>query len=346
MTPTVEAIYELEQLEQPGLLKKLKTRRPSCSLCGHDLRPWMTVPIDTRKEAPCDYGHLYRCSACSFGMALPRPAPSMIGAFYQLDSYYTHGESHMAGRGTRTFSDRLRLHLAWRLDFGESLTAGMVHRILGNKSSDICDIGCGAGDFPLELKALGHRIEGIEVDPVAVGLARSRGLTVHTGTAEDLPQAVAGRKFDLVIMRHVMEHLLDPVAAMRTVRDLARPGGLYICVVPNNASLGLASAGETWEALDVPRHLNFFVPENLRTLCLHAGLKPVRLFYGQYCRQFTNEWINTEARIHDSIVRVTGKPRPASCRNTSSKAWKLLLRSALAGKAAKYDEVGIIAKMP
>jgi SAM-dependent methyltransferase len=235
----------------------------------------MSVPIDIRKESPCDYGQLYRCADCSFGMTLPRPTPAEIATFYDLTSYYTHGECHMAERGARTLFDRLRLYLAWKLDFGETLTAGMVHQILGGRPADVCDIGCGAGDFPLELKAIGHRIEGIEIDSVAVDLGRKRGGSPSTpGSVETLPRAVVGRQFDLVIMRHVLEHLLDPIEAVRTTKSLVRPGGLFICVVPNNAAQGLASAGETWEPLDVPRHLNFFIPENLRTICQRAGLTP------------------------------------------------------------------------
>jgi 2-polyprenyl-3-methyl-5-hydroxy-6-metoxy-1,4-benzoquinol methylase len=303
------------------------------------------MPIDARKETRCEFGELFRCSACSFGLTLPRPAPEEIGAFYDLSSYYTHGESHMAQSGEKTLLDRLRLYLAWKLDSGESLNTEMVHRILDQQPSDICDIGCGAGDFPLELKAIGHRIEGIEIDPQAVELARSRGLTVHTGTIEDLPEAVVGRQFDLVIMRHVMEHLLHPVEAVKKVASLVRPGGLYIWVVPNNAAMGLAGAGETWEALDVPRHINFFVPENLRTISQMAGFKPVRLIYGQYLRQFSNEWINTESRTYDAIERITGHPPRVGRRNSSSRAWGLLVRSAFADDAAKYDEVGIIAQM-
>ncbi len=318
----------------------------ACQLCGDSIDHWMTMPIDPKKETPCKHGKLFRCRNCSFGMTLPRPPQDEIGTFYRLDNYYTHGKSHFAAPGVRTLIDRLRLRLAWMLDFGEQMDAKMIDQLLPQKSAEICDIGCGSGSLARDLNALGHRVVGVEVDQDAIRQATARGVKVREGTIERLPDAVASRQFDLVIMFNVLEHILDPILAVRAVAKLLKPGGQFICIVPNNASVGLADSGLAWEPLDVPRHLNFFVPANLQTICEHAGLTRQRLFFRCYCRQFTNEWINTERRIYDAIVRTKSSATKNLRQNSRLRAWRLLARTALARAEAKYDQVGIIAQRP
>lgn len=302
------------------------------------------MPIDPKKETPCEHGHLFRCASCSFGMVLPRPGSSEIAAFYDLENYYTHGRSHLTASGDRTLADRVRFHLAWRMDFGEVLCPEMVHRLLMRQPSDVCDIGCGSGWLAGQLARLGHRIMGVEVDRNAIQLAKASGVEIHEGSIEDLPEAVANRQFDLVIMSHVLEHVLEPVRAVETVKGLLRSGGRFVCVVPNNACAGLSHSGLAWEPLDVPRHLNFFVPENLRAICERVRLKPLRLFFGGYFRQFSNEWIDTERRIYDAIVRHSPTPPPHLRPNSRARAWWLLARTIFASKRSKYDQVGMIAE--
>jgi len=41
------------------------------------------------------------------------------------------------------------------------------------------------------------------------------------------------RDFDLVVMSHVLEHMLDPVAALQSALEVLRPGGHLLLAVPN-----------------------------------------------------------------------------------------------------------------
>ncbi len=243
----------------------------SCYLCSQPMTFWLEMPIDAKKFTPIQYSSAFRCSACGFGAILPRPLEEEISDAYQLSSYYTHGRSHFSSAGRVTFLDRLRVHLAWRLDFGTLITPEVLHRLLSEKYSDICDIGCGNGSMAAALSNFGHRVTGVEVDLHAAEQAMQRGVQLFQGTAERLPEAVSNKKFDMVLMSHVLEHTIDPVAAVRNATQLLRSGGRFVCEVPNCAAISLEHSGLAWEPLDIPRHLNFFVPENLRTLCERNG---------------------------------------------------------------------------
>ena len=236
------------------------------------MQEWFTMPIDPKKETPCSYGQVFRCKACSFGAIMPRPPWQAVADFYNLENYYTHGKSHFAGAGESTLWDKVRFHLSWRMDFGRSLTPETAHNLLKAKPSDICDIGCGHGEFVAELVGLGHHAVGIEFDIQAAEKARQIGVELHQGSAELLPEEVASRRFKLVTMSHVLEHCLDPMKAFENASKLIQPGGFLVCIVPNTAALGFTYAGLAWEPLDVPRHMNFFEPRNLAMLCDTFGL--------------------------------------------------------------------------
>jgi 2-polyprenyl-3-methyl-5-hydroxy-6-metoxy-1,4-benzoquinol methylase len=150
------------------------------------------------------------------------------------------------------------------------------------------------------------------------------------------------RRFNVVVMRHVLEHCLDPMTALLNAKSLLKRKGRLIIDVPNALAMGLAHCGVAWEPLDTPRHLQFFTANALQELCSRANLKVRKVYYGSYCTQFRNEWIATEQRIHDAIKK-SGLKHSAMTRNSRLHAWKLLMQTALAEECLKYINVGIIA---
>jgi SAM-dependent methyltransferase len=314
---------------------------PICPLCGQTLALWLSMPIDSQRRQPTAHGTVYRCPVCSFGMTWPRPSREEVQDFYQFD-YYTHCQSQPGETESVPLLDKVRLHLAWRFDRGEDLDQMMMDRLAKSPSSEVCDIGCGSAALLDRLARLGHSVVGVDPDPVSVANGVDRGLQVYEGSAENLPDAVASRRFDVVTLSHVLEHTLDPLEAVKQAASILRPGGLLVCEVPNNAHLGLDFVGTAWSWLDIPRHINFFVPENLVAITQRVGLMPIRLFHVGFCRHFSNSWINTEIQIYDAVVQYGDS---AACRrNSKLRAWSLLARTAMASKARKYDSVGILAE--
>jgi len=94
----------------------------------------------------------------------------------------------------------------------------------------LLDLGCGTGGNVGALARLGEVI-GIEPDPSAVALARTRGGAVFcraSGTA--LP--FAGGSFDGVIAADVLEHIAEDTSALAEISRVLRPGGLLVFSVP------------------------------------------------------------------------------------------------------------------
>jgi ubiquinone/menaquinone biosynthesis C-methylase UbiE len=100
------------------------------------------------------------------------------------------------------------------------------------QSTDVVDIGCGAGQKTLVWAEHGARsVVGLDPDPARVAaaeqLSEARGMSdvvrYEVGIAEDAPLPAASA--DVVIATEVMEHLPDPSGFLRECERILRPGG-------------------------------------------------------------------------------------------------------------------------
>jgi SAM-dependent methyltransferase len=132
------------------------------------------------------------------------------------------------------------------------------------------DIGCGNGRFMDRIQRHGWDVIGVDTSLAAAAAAReSFGITVHVGTVEDAP--IDDGSLDFVHMSHVIEHLPQPVATLRRVALVLRPGGRLYVETPNIDSLAFRWTREYWFALDAPRHLWLFGPATLRRALAECG---------------------------------------------------------------------------
>jgi 2-polyprenyl-6-hydroxyphenyl methylase / 3-demethylubiquinone-9 3-methyltransferase len=101
----------------------------------------------------------------------------------------------------------------------------------------ILDGGCGRGFYLNFLRAVcAARLWGVEYDAeIAAKAARAHagrpGIQIVRADLERLP--FGGKHFDKAILSEVLEHVNDDVAALSSVADAMRPGGLIAITVPN-----------------------------------------------------------------------------------------------------------------
>ncbi|WP_005035828.1 class I SAM-dependent methyltransferase [Holophaga foetida] len=97
----------------------------------------------------------------------------------------------------------------------------------------IADIGCSFGITLLALKERGFKdLFAIDPDRAAIRYLASQGVPGRHGLAtEELPE-LEGR-FDLIILRHVLEHLESPLQAIRNVVKWLKPEGRIYIELPD-----------------------------------------------------------------------------------------------------------------
>lgn len=317
---------------------------PRCPISGEKMQPGLLVPFDWRRSDDRRSWRIWWGEASGFGQIHPRPAPSDIAEFYDIENYYTHAEreGHDSARESRQVGalGRLLGSIAYRFEHGAEPTSAWWRSIIPAGARNGLEIGCGDGDRMDTFSPFLAHVRGVEPDPRAAAVARSRGLDVMEGTAESLPAAILDRQYDLIAFVHVLEHTLDPVAALRNAREVLAEGGVMSIEVPNNACEGARRMRQSWRWLDAPRHLNFFTTESLVACAQAAGLTVKAVLYRGYVRQFMPDWIIDEACISARLERrpVTQADIDRQVRHSAA----LLASSALAHPSRKYDSVRIL----
>jgi hypothetical protein len=82
-------------------------------------------------------------------------------------------------------------------------------------------------------------------------------------------------QFDLIVMRHVLEHVPDLWSFLVDIRDLGSDSCVLYVRVPNRASLAARVFGRYWYGLDFPRHLYYFTPRHLGHILRGSGFEGV-----------------------------------------------------------------------
>lgn len=141
----------------------------------------------------------------------------------------------------------------------------------------VLEVGCGDGMRLTLLSEHGWIPEGQDVDATAVENSRkSTGLTVHLGEIDTIGLEHNG--YDAVVMNHVLEHVPDPRSLLVECKQLLRPDGKLVVVVPNFSGRGRSIFGPAWVGIDPPRHLYHFSPPSLKRLASLAGLPGAKIF--------------------------------------------------------------------
>ena len=135
------------------------------------------------------------------------------------------------------------------------------------------EVGVGASECLLAAQEIGYETFGIDVIERHVEDAKNLyGLNVETS---DFNEYQSDRKWDVIIMGDVLEHVNDPVAAIQKAESLlADEGSLWIST-PNFESAFSAVAGHNDVMRKQQYHLNYFSRESLYNLLGRFKLAPV-----------------------------------------------------------------------
>lgn len=318
------------------------TKKSVCPICNGEMSYRFSASCDHRQSSKKEEYKIFWCSKCDHGQIWERPSNEEVVEFYNFDNYYTHQAGNEKKGVNTSFFDKLRLHLAWRLDRSGGYCRDNVEPFVEGDNLEICEIGCGNGYNLLKFKNKGYKIWGVEPDEKARKVALKSLVNVFDGTVDNLPQAITEKKFDVVLMSHVLEHFIDINTAIVNAKNLLKDNGILVIEVPNCNAKGFDTYLEEWPISDVPRHLNFFTSKSLKKLLQQNNLEIIDEKYLYYCRQFSNQFLQQEEEIWSALNQYNEPKRRKP--NFKLRAWKLLLQSFYLPEERKYDSVKVIVK--
>jgi 2-polyprenyl-3-methyl-5-hydroxy-6-metoxy-1,4-benzoquinol methylase len=272
----------------------------SCPVCDRTDRSLVhsDIPDDVCKGNPGTW-NVWRCNNCAAAYLNPRPKAQSIGKAYSF--YYTHqADPTLPTNQTESLKSRIRkkidirrriaddmlfqefgLDRSGRLpfsgwltryfsDFGDRERWDVRHLPPPSENGGrLLDVGSGNGSFLSVAKSLGYDAWGLEPDPIAVEFSKSQGFNVSQGT---LPNSnLQPNTFEQVTASHVLEHIHFPVAAMKEIFALLKPGGRIWLTTPNFDSIGHKTFKRNWRGLESPRHVCIYTQQALFKLLSDVG---------------------------------------------------------------------------
>jgi len=151
-----------------------------------------------------------QCQQCGFHYTPPLP-----DAADQLEqAHYSRPDSY---HGPDSQNCAIRLQLIKKYISGGSLL----------------DVGAGKGEFVAAAQAAGFQASGIEPSAAFAAYASQvMQLPVHCGYL-DKPGMFDGRRFDVITLFHVLEHVHQPHQLTALLSEYLNPGGILMIEVPN-----------------------------------------------------------------------------------------------------------------
>jgi SAM-dependent methyltransferase len=155
----------------------------------------------------------------------------------------------------------------------------------GADGGRLLDVGCAHGWFMDAARRRGYVVSGVEPDRDVASKAVQRGHDVMHGLFPDVLPASA--QFDVVVFNDVFEHLPDPRAALRSIAQAMRPGGLLAINLPSSRGAfyrlaeGLRRVGwrgphdRLWQVGFPSPHLSYFHPDALARLASGSGFEEI-----------------------------------------------------------------------
>jgi len=242
-----------------------------CPLCDG------TKMFEVRKAPDAHYGvsglfPIFRCRDCGLQFLNPQPTPKYLETAYPK-TYYSYTLKPRV-RGLSQILQYAKKALRTILVYHTSET----HDPRFERPGAMLDIGCGAGEFLLGMRAKGWQVKGVEVSSAAAAEGRERGnLDIFGGT---LPGAnLPSEHYDYVRSNHSFEHVDNPREVLREIRRIIKPDGYLFIGVPNLDSFQAKLFGRFWYYLGPPTHTFAYSPKSLTKFLEQEGFRVEKVGY-------------------------------------------------------------------
>jgi 2-polyprenyl-3-methyl-5-hydroxy-6-metoxy-1,4-benzoquinol methylase len=249
-------------------------RSVTCPLCQINSLP----QIVHSKLRHGHKGKILRCNECEFVFLYPRLTDEEQKHYYQTVYRDEYDDFPVSERFLTDQSEASR-----RM---ERLLPALA------SASSLLEIGSGSGAFLSLANSQLKRVVGIELDKKSQVYMKQKGLEVY----EDL-KSVENQKFDIIVMFHVLEHILQPAEFLDQIKEKLSSNGKIVIEVPNidDALCSLYDIEEFKDFYFCIAHVSYFSNNTLAKCLKQAGMSSQISYVQRYDLTNHLNWILNRA---------------------------------------------------
>jgi len=251
----IEEYRRLTDVDAPQYFDERDRQWQACGACGG-----AEVQPEFEKA-----GFAYvTCKNCGTLFLNPRPAKASFDSFYRDSESARYWAEIFFPAVAEVRREKLFRPRVKRLgSLLEQEIAGIRH---------VVDVGAGYGIF---LEEWGRRwpdtrLVAVEPSSSLAGVCRARGIEAVEAVVEEVVDHDGSA--DLVTCFEVLEHVHDPLAFVRSLVRLLRPGGTLVISTLTIDGFDLQVLWDKSVQIHPPHHINFLSKDGLEQLFTRAGL--------------------------------------------------------------------------
>ncbi len=215
-----------------------------------------------------------QCENCGFIYGDTNVTQTILDDYYENLSKYE--DKTISTGGGYTIHDKNRLKSA----------AEYISAKFENKEIEIVDIGCAIGGLLEQLRNVGFRnLTGIDPSISCVEITQSeKKCKCYHSSLFNLEEKFG--KYDLVILSHVWEHILDLKKAIKSIEKILKPNGSIYIECPN-AMLYKDIIHAPFQEFNT-EHINHFTEDSFKNFfcsnnftCIDVGNRVIQIASGE-----------------------------------------------------------------
>jgi hypothetical protein len=206
---------------------------------------------------------VYSCKTCGFEWIANKFNPQEISVYY--------GEGYGASMHEKRDSLTVKM---------QEVLIGMELRDILKKCSKndlILDWGAGPGNVSNYLSKKGYNVEAVDLyskENWKLGNVPYTSIDLNSVDTDSIIESLKSKNIKAVILRHTLEHFLDPRKMVELFKKLEIE--FVLIIVPNHNSWLRSLFGQSWCYWDPPRHLSFFTERSLDVLLKQTGYQTLK----------------------------------------------------------------------
>ena len=209
------------------------------------------------------------CNACGLVYSNPRMTEESLKYFYSSNLYrevYDASDDfeHSFSQKVKQVEKNIRINKPNFNKYYPQLFLDFICS-LNIDYKTVCEIGAGYGANLLFFKNIGKEVYGVEPSKTSVKIATDNQINIKQGFVNDLEN-----KYDMIILKHVFEHLYDPLKDLEKIRS------------HTNKYLFIEVPGNFRRIASIQNAHNFYFTENtLHKIVTKAGFN---IISAEYCK--------------------------------------------------------------